>query len=151
MKILMVCIGNICRSPMAEGIMREKIKASQLDWEVDSSGTSSFHVGEPPHIHSQEIAKIHGIDLSKQQARQFNKEDLIYFDKIYAMETDVLSKIKRESSSAAEEKKADLLLNESHPGEDLSVPDPWYGGEDGFHKAWELIEEACSNIIDKYS
>ncbi len=150
MKILMVCLGNICRSPMAEGLMRKKIEANGLKWEVDSAGTESFHVGEPPHRLAQKVASGKHIDISHQRARQFRPSDFKEFDKIYAMATDVYQEIMEIGGTAAEDSKVDLFLNELYPGENRSVPDPWYGGEDGFHTAWNLIEGACERIIEKY-
>ncbi|HLR38340.1 MAG TPA: low molecular weight protein-tyrosine-phosphatase [Chitinophagaceae bacterium] len=151
MKILMVCIGNICRSPMAEGIMENMIKKQDLPWSIDSAGTSFSHIGEAPHLFSQKVAQEHGINLSKQRARQFKKEDLEKFDKIYAMEKDVYEDIIRMTNKPEEINKVDLLLNESYPDENKSVPDPWYGGEAGFHQAWKLISDACNKIIEKYN
>ena len=83
MKILMVCLGNICQSPLAEGILQHKANAARLDWQVDSAGTANYHVGEPPHTLSQKVAQINGINISGQQCRQFRKEDMTAFDKIY--------------------------------------------------------------------
>ena len=94
MKILMVCLGNICRSPLAEGILQEKIKKAGLNWEVDSAGTNGYHVGEQPHHLSQKVAKLRGIDISCQRCRRFVKEDFERFDKIYAMAGDVIEEIK---------------------------------------------------------
>lgn len=151
MKILMVCIGNICRSPMAEGIMQNMINEQNLPWYIDSAGTTSFHVGEAPHTFSQKVAREHEINISKQRARQFEKEDFEKFDKIYAMEKEVYEEITRMTNKPEEINKVDLLLNESYPNKDKSVPDPWYGGEAGFHEAWKLISDACNKIIEKYN
>ena len=93
MKILMVCLGNICRSPLAEGILQDKIKKANLNWEVDSAGTNGYHVGEAPHKLSQKVAKMHGIDISNQKARRFVAEDFVRFDKIYAMANDVVEEM----------------------------------------------------------
>lgn len=150
MKILMVCLGNICRSPMAEGILRKKIEENGLDWEVDSAGTESFHVGEPPHPLSQKVSRAGKVDISHQCARQFKVEDFQRFDKIYAMAEDVYHEIMETGGPNTGRSKVDLLLNEVYPGENRPVPDPWYGGEEGYHKAWRLISEACERIIEKY-
>src|ERR1700688_210057 len=93
MKILMVCLGNICRSPMAEGALLEKCKKAGLNWIVDSAGTNGYHVGEPPHPLSQKVSKLHGIDISNQRARRFVPEDFERFDRIYAMAGDVLEEM----------------------------------------------------------
>lgn len=150
MKILMVCLGNICRSPMAEGILRRKIAENDLDWKVDSAGTERDHIGEPPHPFSLKVARRHGIDISGQRARRFVPGDLEKFDKIYAMAPDVIREMQHLAGQQTPLEKVDLLLNEPYPGQDLPVPDPWYGGEDGFEKAYDLIEEACDRIIEKY-
>ena len=95
MKILMVCLGNICRSPLAEGILQHKAKEAGLSWQVESAGTESYHIGEPPHHLSQKVAKLNGIDICEQRARRFVKEDFSRYDKIYAMSADVLEEMKR--------------------------------------------------------
>ena len=151
MKILMVCLGNICRSPLAEGIMRDKIKKAGLDWIVDSAGTANYHTGSPPHHLSQKVAKLHGIDIWEQCCRQFTKEDMINFDKIYVMDGDNYSDVKRISRELWNKDKVDYLLNELYPFENRDVPDPWYGGEEDYHKVYEMIDAACKKIIENYS
>lgn len=151
MKILMVCLGNICRSPLAEGILQEKIKQAGLNWEVDSAGTNSYHTGEAPHHFSQKIAALNGIDISRQRARRFVKGDFGQYDKIYAMAPDVLDDMKSIAREKFDEQKVDLLLNEQYPGQNKEVPDPWYGPEDGYYVVFDIIEEACDCIIKKYS
>lgn len=151
MKILMVCLGNICRSPLAEGILKYKAKQAGLDWEIDSAGTNGYHVGEAPHHLSQKVARLNGIDIRDQKARRFVKEDLSRFDKIYAMADDVMEDIRRIAKNQFDASKVDLFLNELHPGQDLCVPDPWYGPEPGYHEVYQLIEEACDAIIRKYA
>ena len=150
MNLLMVCLGNICRSPMAEGILQEMIRVNKLDWKVDSAGTEAYHVGEAPHRFSQKVAQGHGIDLSGQRARRFQPSDFMRFDKIYAMAGDVVEEIRAIGGPAADMEKVTLLLEETHPGQQLDVPDPWYGGENGFHEAWTLIHAACAHIIEQY-
>lgn len=151
MKILMVCLGNICRSPLAEGILQHKADKLGLNWEVDSAGTAGYHVGEAPHKLSQKVAKLNGVDISNQRCRQFKKEDFLHYDKIYVMDTSNYNDVKRLSRELWDEKKIDLLLNEIHPQKNESVPDPWYGEEDGYHKVYKMIDEACEEIIKKYS
>jgi protein-tyrosine phosphatase len=150
MKILMVCLGNICRSPLAEGILKHKIEQKGLDWEVDSAGTESDHVGEPPHRLSQKIAFLHDIDISGQRARQFTRFDFDNFDRIYAMAPDVCREMRYIGGRDAPMSKVMLLLNELYPGKNLPVPDPWYGGEAEFRTAYQLIEAACDKIVEKY-
>jgi protein-tyrosine phosphatase len=150
MKILMVCLGNICRSPLAEGILKHKARAAGLQWTVESAGTNGYHVGEAPHHLSQKVAKLNGIDICSQKARRFVKEDFDRYDKIYAMADDVIDEMKRIAGKKFDPAKTDLLLNEVRPGEDLSVPDPWYGPEPGYHDVYQLIDEACEIIVEKY-
>jgi protein-tyrosine phosphatase len=152
MKILMVCLGNICRSPMAEGILRHKAALAGLNWKLDSAGTNNgYHVGEAPHHLSQKVAKLHSIDISHLQARSFTPEDFTEFDKIYAMSKDVLESIRKVAKSKAEALKVDLLMNELYPGKNMDVPDPWYGPEPGYHEVFRMIEKACDKIVEHYA
>ena len=148
MKILMVCLGNICRSPLAEGILKQKAKKAGLNLIVESAGTNGFHVGESPHHLSQKVAHINGISIGEQKARSFVKEDFHRFDKIYAMADDVVADMKRIAKADYDSSKVDLLLNELDPGKDLSVPDPWYGPEPGYHEVYKLLNDACDKIIE---
>ena len=150
MTILMVCLGNICRSPLAEGILQQKIKAAGLNWVVDSAGTNGYHINEAPHRLSQKVAKKRGIDISKQICRRFVVEDFERFDKIYVMAADVVDEMKELTGSKFDDKKIDLLLNELYPGENKDIPDPWYGPEAGYNEVFDMIEEACEVIIKKY-
>jgi len=150
MRILMVCLGNICRSPLAEGILQEKVKKAGLDWVVDSAGTNHYHTGDAPHPLSQKIALINGIDISQQRARRFTTEDLTQFDKIYTLAGDVLNDRQRITGNKFDSTKVDLLLNEQYPGKNLDVPDPYYGGEPDFHEVYELLDEVCDQLILKY-
>ncbi|MBX2930794.1 MAG: low molecular weight phosphotyrosine protein phosphatase [Chitinophagaceae bacterium] len=147
----MVCLGNICRSPLAEGILQSKINALHIDWQVDSAGTAGYHIGCEPHRLSQKVAKQHGIDISHQQCRQFVKEDWQLFDKIYVMDKSNYDDVKNMSENFWNEKKVTLLLNELYPNQNKDVPDPWYGGEEGYHKVFDMIDKACDVIIKKYS
>ena len=150
MKILMVCLGNICRSPLAEGILQDKAFKAGLTWSIESAGTNQYHTGEPPHLLSQKVAKMHGIDISKQGARRFVPEDFTVYDRIYALAKDVLEEMRRIAGKRFEDSKADLLMNELYPGQNMNVPDPWYGREPGYHEAFKLIEKACDKILEKY-
>ena len=151
MKILMVCLGNICRSPLAEGILQHKAREAGLNWKVDSAGTNGYHTGEAPHHLSQKVARLNGIDISRQKARQFMTADLQQFDKIYAMAGDVITEMKWIAGNKYYAQKVDLLLNELYPGRNRDVPDPWYGPEPGYHDVYELINNACDKIIEKYA
>ena len=143
-QILMVCLGNICRSPLAEGIL--KAKTNHLDVVVDSAGTAAYHVGEQPDIRYIEIANKYGVDLTSQRARQFSVNDFDEFDKIYAMDSTNYANIISLARDEKDRNKVDVILNESNPKSFQSVPDPYYGGENGFQDVYEMLEEA-SNII----
>lgn len=151
MKILMVCLGNICRSPLAEGIMEHKIVGEGLHWQVDSAGTNGYHVGESPHRLSQKVALQRGIDISAQRARNFRPADFEKFDLIYAMADDVIDEIKWIAGKKFNPAKVKLLMDEVYPGKNVDVPDPWYGPEPGYHKVFDMIDEACDAIIRKYT
>ena len=146
----MVCLGNICRSPLAEGILKHKAREAGLNWTVDSAGTNSYHIGEPPHRLSQKVAKLNGVDICDQRARRFVKEDFDRYDKIYAMADDVIDDIKWIAKEKYDPAKIDLFLNELHPGKNKSVPDPWYGTEPGYHEVYKLIDETCNRIIENW-
>ena len=150
MKILMVCLGNICRSPLAEGILQHKAWKAGLSWSIDSAGTNGYHTGEAPHHLSQKVAQLHGIDISCQRARRFTAADFHRFDKIYAMADDVIDEMRRIAKKDFDASKVDLLLNELYPGKHMSVPDPWYGTEPGYHEVYAMIDKACDVIIEKY-
>ena len=151
MTILMVCLGNICRSPLAEGILLKKITAAGLDWKVDSAGTNGYHVNESPHYLSQRVAKKKGIDISKQLCRRFVPADFDRFDKIYAMAADVVEEMKQISGNKFNPEKVELILNVVHPGENKDVPDPWYGPEAGYYEVFDLLENACEALIKNYN
>ena len=151
MKILMVCLGNICRSPLAEGLLKHKTFTAGLTWSIESAGTNHYHTGEPPHPLSQKVARMHGIDISKQRSARFSPEDFDRYDKIYALAKDVMDEIKRIAGKKFDRSKTELLMNEIYPGKNLDVPDPWYGPEPGYHEAFKLIDKACEAIIAKYS
>jgi protein-tyrosine phosphatase len=149
MKILMVCLGNICRSPLAEGILQDKAFRAGLNWSVESAGTNGYHNGEAPHPLSQKVAKLNGIDICKQRSRKLKAEDFEVYDKIYAMANDVVNDMKRIGGKKYNAAKVDLLMNEIHSHQDRDVPDPWYGTEPGYHEVYKMIEEACEAIIQK--
>jgi len=145
MKILMVCLGNICRSPLAEGILCNKGK--HLSIEVDSAGTAAYHIGKKPDIRSIEIANKYAIDLNQQRARQFSRADFDEFDIIYAMDINNYAHLISLASSETERNKIRMILNEINPNAYQSVPDPYYGGENGFQDIYNMIEKACNKII----
>ena len=145
----MVCLGNICRSPLAEGILQQKAHEAGLNWSIESAGTNSYHIGEAPHPLSQKVARLHGIDISCQRARRFTAEDFDIYDKIYALAGDVMDDIKRIARKKFDASKVDLLMNELHPGRNLDVPDPWYGTEPGYHEVYDLLERVCEAMVQK--
>lgn len=152
MKILMVCLGNICRSPLAEGILRHKISQRSLDWIVDSAGTGSWHIGDPPHQGSIKVAKKHGMNIADLRGRQFKKEDFKLFDKIYVMDADNYNEVKRMAEENFDENKIDLILNLVHPGKNQPVPDPWYANTDAaFENVFQLLDIATDKIIKEYA
>ena len=150
MRILMVCLGNICRSPIAEGILREKVKQHGLNWVVESAGTESYHIGEMPHRFSRKVCLAHGIDISMQRAKKFTVSDFDAYDKIYAFAHDVYAGIKKIGGKNADMGKVDYFLNELHPGKNESVTDPWYGPEEGYLPVYQQIEQTCEAIIKNY-
>jgi len=151
MRILMVCLGNICRSPLAEGILRQKAAVAGFQCTLDSAGTNGYHTGEAPHHLSQKVARLHQVDISSQKARDFTKEDLENFDLIYAMAGDVMKDIQQMAGPSEHLDKVTLFLDELNPGMHQDVPDPWYGDEDGYHEVFDLISNTCDQIIKKYN
>jgi protein-tyrosine phosphatase len=151
MKILMVCLGNICRSPLAEGILKEKTKKLGLNWEISSAGTSGYHIGCPPHEFSQKVGLLNGIDISDQCCRQLVKTDILEFDRIYVMDSSNYNDVRRISGEHWQAEKVELIMNELYPGKNMNVPDPWYGGEDGYHEVYKMLDQACEAILEKYS
>lgn len=146
MKVLMVCLGNICRSPLAEGILKSKVSDCIL---VDSAGTAAWHSGKLPDKRSIDVAKIHGIDLTDQRARQFLVEDFNRFDYIYVMDKTNYVDVCRLAPNEQALDKVELILNESQPDKNNEVPDPYYGGADGFENVFQMLDAACNKIKDK--
>ncbi len=144
----MVCLGNICRSPLAEGIMLRKIKAHQLAWEVDSAGTSGWHEGALPDRRSIAVAKAHGIDITDQRSRQFKHIDLDNFDLVLAMDSSNYSNIMRLANTDKQKAKIHLILNFLYPNENRAVPDPYYEG--GFEKVYQMLDESCEKVVQSY-
>lgn len=146
-KILMVCLGNICRSPLAEGILKSKVFSFKTF--VDSAGTGAYHIGKKPDPRSIAIAKQHGLDITDQRARQFCVEDFDKFDLIYAMDTSNYHNILSLARTDEDKLKVKLILNEIFPGDNLDVPDPYYGGDFGFKNVYKMLDEACDIIAEK--
>ena len=146
MRILMVCLGNICRSPLAEGILRQKTK--HLNLTIDSAGTAGYHIGKSPDPRAVAIAKKHNINISKLIARKFSRLDFENFDTIYVMDTNNLSHLISLSSNAKERNKIRLILDEIDPKSHNSVPDPYYD-DNGFKMVYNMLNEACEKIAIK--
>lgn len=146
MNILMVCLGNICRSPLAEGIMKEKAKKYKLQINVDSAGTAAYHTGEQPDPRSMEVALKNGIDISGQRARKFKGDDFDRFDIIFAMDDSNYSDLIAQAQTSEDKERVEMILNKIYPGEDKSVPDPYFGGKDGFDKVFAMLDQACEKI-----
>lgn len=148
MKILMLCMGNICRSPLAEGILRSKISDEHT---VASAGTISMHEGEHPDKRSIKTAKEHGVDISHQRAQYFTKAHLEEFDKIFCMDLNNFENAISKASNEEQRNKISLILEEAgNEGDDVEVPDPYYGSIKDFEQVYEMLDKACDVIAEKY-
>ncbi|MFK5890440.1 MAG: low molecular weight protein-tyrosine-phosphatase [Flavobacteriaceae bacterium] len=146
-RILMVCLGNICRSPLAEGLLKSKLDSTKFY--VDSAGTGNWHVGEQPHKLSMAVAENHDLDISYQQCRQFSASDFDKFDIIYAMDANNFSDLNDMARNDADKTKIKLLLNELFPGENVDVPDPYTGGMMQFEQVYNILDKATTTLADK--
>lgn len=138
-KILMVCLGNICRSPLAQGILEKKVFKSVI---IDSAGTAGYHIGKNPDQRSIEIGNKNGVDISNYKARQFSKKDFKNFDHIYVMDNSNYKDLIGQAESIEDEKKVNLILSSNQ-----EVPDPYCLGENGFKHCYRLLDNACKNIV----
>lgn len=143
----MVCLGNICRSPLAEGILRSKVNPEKIF--IDSAGTAAYHIGEPPDPRSISVALKYGIDLRSQKARKLILRDFMKFDRIYAMDEHNYQKIISLAQNDDDKKKVKMILNEVTPAQNLSVPDPYYGGDQGFEEVYQMLDKACEAIANR--
>ena len=150
MKILMVCLGNICRSPLAEGILHSKISEKHI---VASAGTISFHEGEYPDKRSTKIAKEYGVDISHQRANYFTEKHLEDFDKIFCMDLKNLEDVLSKAKSEEQRNKVSLIMEEAGvlSDEKIEVPDPYYGDMSDFEKVYKMLDQACEAIAEKYN
>ncbi len=146
-RILMVCLGNICRSPLAEGILASKLPSN--NFRVDSAGTGNYHIGKNPDERSIAIAKANGIDISKQNARQFTAQDYADFDYIFAMDGENYKDILALAPNIESKSKVKLILNELFENENVDVPDPYFGLKNGFPIVYEMLDEVCEIIAEK--
>jgi len=149
-KILMVCLGNICRSPMAEGILRHQLDQKGISATVDSAGTGGWHAGENPDRRAIKNMKEHGIDISKLVARQFTPNDFSTFDLILAMDESNYEDIIKQTTDPVKKNKVKLILKYTNRNSDFSVPDPWYGDQKGFETVFKMLDEACEMVIKKH-
>ena len=145
----MVCLGNICRSPLAEGILKHKCEQQNLDWEIDSAGTGKWHIGSQPDKRSIEVAKKYGIDISQQKARTVNSNDYEYYDLIYAMDKSNESDLLAWALDNKEAQKIKLIMSEVDAKNPESIPDP-YWNDNGFELVFKMLDDACDKIIEKY-
>lgn len=146
-KILMVCLGNICRSPLAEGILKSKL--TDRLFTIDSAGTANYHVGDPPDKRSISVAKKYGINISNLKGRQFGVKDFDLFDLIYVMDESNYKNVIKLARNEQDKNKVTFILNEVYPNQNYDVPDPYYGGEQGFENVYKMLDEACAIIADK--
>ncbi len=143
----MVCLGNICRSPLAEGILKSKVDRQQVY--VESAGTGDYHIDQMPDKRSIAVAKKNNLDITDQRGRQFTAEDFERFDHIYVMDNSNYENVVALAPNEEEKKKVKLILNEIFPGENVDVPDPYFGGDHGFENVYQMLDEACDNIAKK--
>ncbi len=147
MKILMVCLGNICRSPMAEGVLRHLAREHGFPMVTDSAGTGDYHVGEAPDRRAQAAMRRQGMDISDLRARQFVAEDFLRFDLLLAMDADNLRNMRRLAPNSELAAKARLIMDSTPQHEPRSVPDPYFGGDEGFDNVFAMLHEACTNLL----
>ncbi|MPS66191.1 MAG: protein-tyrosine-phosphatase [Chryseobacterium sp.] len=145
MKILMVCLGNICRSPLAEGIMKTKLPENYM---VDSAGTISMHEGEHPDKRAIKTAANHGIDISEQRSRPITAEDFEIFDKIYCMDVDVLADVVSKAENEEQRQKISLFLEAAGDHKNTEVPDPYWGDMKDFENVFQLLDKGCDKIAE---
>jgi len=143
----MVCLGNICRSPLAEGILASKLPKDKFI--VDSAGTGNYHIGKQPDHRSIATAKKNGIDISNQKARQFTPKDFETFDYIFVMDNSNYDDVVFLAKTEEQKQKVQLILNELFPGDNVDVPDPYYGLQNGFDMVFEMLDETTDLIAQK--
>ena len=152
-KILIVCLGNICRSPLAEGILASKLPTNKFT--VDSAGTGSWHIGHAPDERSINVGKKNKIDISNQRGRQFRATDFETFDYIYVMDSSNYSDVVELAKTQIHKDKVHMILNDLFPNENVDVPDPYFGLPNGFEIVYNMLDEVCEviskKLIEKHS
>tara|TARA_R110002049_G_scaffold125706_5_gene281424 strand:+ start:716 stop:1156 length:441 start_codon:yes stop_codon:yes gene_type:complete len=143
----MVCLGNICRSPLAEGILKSKLSSNSY-YVVDSAGTANYHAGNTPDKRSIAVAKKYGLDISNLKGRQFEVSDFDVFDFIYVMDDSNYNNVISLARNETDISKVKFILNEVYPNQNDNVPDPYYGGNDGFENVYKMLDEACDIIAE---
>lgn len=146
-KVLMVCLGNICRSPLAEGILKSKLNSD--NYLVDSAGTGHWHIGNKPDPRSIEVANKHGLDITNQRGRQFTQKDFEEFDYIFVMDNSNKDNVLNLARNKEDKQKVHLILDEIFSNENVDVPDPYYGGDQGFENAYQMLDQACDIITNR--
>jgi len=149
MKVLMVCLGNICRSPMAQGLLEHKVNQKGLPWFVDSAGTSGWNDGENPDQRAILVCRERGVDISRQISRKLTHKDLIHFDLILAMDSTNYQDIMKICQSESEKQKVHLLTNFASPGKNIAIPDPYY--KENFDEVFDLLDENLEILINSYA
>ena len=142
----MVCLGNICRSPLAEGILKSKVGEGVI---IDSAGTAGYHVGKLPDERSREVAKLNNVDITSQKARKVSLSDFDEYDYIYAMDEENYNNLIAMANNDIQRSKVEMIMNELHPKENIDVPDPYYGGDHGFKHVYEMLDKATDKILEK--
>jgi protein-tyrosine phosphatase len=146
-RILMVCLGNICRSPLAQVILTSKLSDNKFI--VKSAGIGSWHVGQSPDKRSVEVAKKNGLDISNQKAAHFNPSDFEVYDYIFVMDNSNYIDVIKQTNNENYKSKVNLILNELFPNENMDVPDPYYGLQNGFEEVYKLLDYSCTVLANK--
>lgn len=146
-KVLMVCLGNICRSPLAKGILDHMVDPDLV--QVDSAGTADYHIDDLPDQRSIDVAKKNNLDITNQRGRQFTSEDFKIFDHILVMDNYNYEDVIAQAENEEDKQKVKLILDYAIPGEHLDVPDPYFGGKSGFDDVYDMLNKACANFVNK--